>query len=161
MKHQFATISIAACVAMTGASASFDAKAQSEATALSTLSAFPLASVIIFGAAAYAGSSCDASPPLPKMQTRQNSLNLAERTLAALDVGGQSVVVVLARAGQDLGKYGLQYSHLGFAYKQPQQAADGQFGHVWPCLAGCKQAELLRHSQCLRLPSGLARVFSG
>ena len=145
---------------MTGASASFDAKAQSEATALSTLSAFPLASVIIFGAAAYAGSSCDASPQLPKMQTRQNSLNLAERTLAAFDVSGQSVEV-LARAGQDLGKYRLQYSHLGFAYKQPQQAADGQFGHVWPCLAGCKQAELLRHSQCLRLPSGLARVFSG
>ena len=37
---------------MTGATASFDAKAQSEATALSTLSALPLASVIISGAAA-------------------------------------------------------------------------------------------------------------
>lgn len=130
MKHQFATLLIAASAAIISATASFDAKAQSEATALSTLSALPLASVIISGAAAYARRSCDAPPQLPKLQTLQHSLNLAERTLGALDVSGQSVVV-LARAGQDLGKYGLQYSHLGFAYKQPQRAADGQPGHVW------------------------------
>ena len=52
MKHQFATLSIAACVALTGATASFYAKAQSDTTALSTLSALPMASVIISGAAA-------------------------------------------------------------------------------------------------------------
>ena len=52
MKHQIATFLIAACVAATGATASFDAKAQSKATALSAVSALPLASVIIAGAAA-------------------------------------------------------------------------------------------------------------
>ena len=39
-------------------------------------------------------------------------------------------MVVLARAGQDLSKYGLRYSHLGFAYRQPDR--DG--GHVWRVL---------------------------
>lgn len=38
--------------------------------------------------------------------------------------------MVLARAGQDLSKYGLHYSHLGFAYRQP----DGQGGSTWRVL---------------------------
>ncbi|MCW5661167.1 MAG: DUF2145 domain-containing protein [Burkholderiaceae bacterium] len=41
---------------------------------------------------------------------------LAETTARMLDASGASVVV-LARAGQDLSKYGLSYSHLGFAYR--------------------------------------------
>ena len=94
------------------------------------LAALLLGSGLCVSPAAYAGRTCDAPPQLPKLQTLQNSLNLAERTLAALDASGQSVVV-LARAGQDLGKYGLNYSHLGFAYKQPQRSADGRPGHVW------------------------------
>ena len=56
-------------------------------------------------------------------------MTLAERTLKALD-GSGAQVVVLARAGQDLSKYGIHYSHLGFAYRQP----DGQGGHVWRVL---------------------------
>jgi hypothetical protein len=40
---------------------------------------------------------------------------LAERTAKRLDDSGAQVVV-LARAGQDLGRYGLSWSHLGFAY---------------------------------------------
>ena len=60
----------------------------------------------------------------------QTSLNLAAQTLAALDASSQSLVVQ-ARAAQNLGKYGLQYSHLGFAYKQPQTATKGQPDYVW------------------------------
>jgi hypothetical protein len=42
---------------------------------------------------------------------------LAASTSKALDASGASVVL-LARAGQDLSKYGLGYSHLGFAYRE-------------------------------------------
>jgi hypothetical protein len=67
---------------------------------------------------AHAGRSCDARKPA--VQTIERGLALAQRTLAALDASGAQVVV-LARAGQDLGRYGVRYSHLGFAYRQ----ADG------------------------------------
>lgn len=78
--------------------------------------------------AAYAGRPCDTPQP-PKTQTVQRALNLAERTLKALDASGARVVV-LARAGQDLTQYGLRYSHLGFAYLQP----DGAGRPVWRVL---------------------------
>lgn len=77
---------------------------------------------------AQAGRSCTAPHP-PKTQTVERALTLAQRTLAALETSGAQVVVI-ARAGQDLSKYGLRYSHLGFAYRQP----DGQGGHVWRVL---------------------------
>ena len=60
---------------------------------------------------------------------RERGLTLAERTYKALEASGAKVVV-LARAGQDLSKYGLRYSHLEFAYRQP----DGRGGHVWRVL---------------------------
>lgn len=77
---------------------------------------------------AWAGRNCDAQHPL-KAITVEHGLGLAERTLRALDASGAEVVV-LARAGQDLSKYGVRYSHLGFAYQQP----DGAGGHVWRVL---------------------------
>jgi hypothetical protein len=72
--------------------------------------------------AAHAGRSCEAAKP-PPAKTIEQGMNLAERTLKALNAehaqrGTQ--VVVLARAGQNLGKYGLRYSHLGFAYRTPE-----------------------------------------
>jgi len=73
---------------------------------------------------AHAGRPCDTPQP-PKVQTVTQALTLAERTMQALDASGAQVVV-LARAGQDLSKYGLHYSHLGFAYRQP----DAQ-GHAY------------------------------
>ncbi|WP_412103131.1 DUF2145 domain-containing protein [Polaromonas sp. SM01] len=88
--------------------------------------------LLLVGPAAHAGRSCEEAKP-PQAQTVERSLNLAARTLAALDASGQQVVV-LARAGQDLSKYGLYYSHLGFAYKQPQLTPDGKNGHVWRVL---------------------------
>ncbi len=84
-----------------------------------------LAGLALLGAPAHAGRSCEAAQP-PKAITLERSLKLAERTLQALDRSGAQVVV-LARSGQDLSKYGLRFSHLGFAYRQN----DGKGGHWW------------------------------
>ena len=55
MNLRFTPFLIAACALLVCATASFDAKAQSEASALSALSALPLASVAV-GGSAVAGS---------------------------------------------------------------------------------------------------------
>jgi hypothetical protein len=68
---------------------------------------------------AYAGRSCEVRPPSTRAVSQ--GLLLAQRTSQALDASGAQVVV-LARAGQDLTKYGLRYSHMGFAYK-PENGA--------------------------------------
>jgi hypothetical protein len=65
-------------------------------------------------ASAHAGRSCEVRAP--DVLKVQQGLDLAERTRAALDAT-QAQVVVLARAGQDLSRYGLRYSHFGFAYR--------------------------------------------
>ncbi len=64
---------------------------------------------------AQAGRSCEARPPLATNVAR--GMDLAERTARALDASGAEVVL-LARAGQDLSKYGLRWSHVGLAYKE-------------------------------------------
>ena len=83
--------------------------------------------------AAHAGRAC-AEPQALKPQTIASALGLATRTLNALDASGAKVVM-LARAGQDLSKYGLRYSHFGWAYRQD----DGQGGHVWRVLQKLNQ----------------------
>jgi hypothetical protein len=45
------------------------------------------------------------------------ALGLAERVQQRLDATGAQVVII-ARAGQDLRKYGLNWSHLAFAYRE-------------------------------------------
>lgn len=65
-------------------------------------------------APAHAGRPCE-DRPLETVDI-ERGLALAERTQRALEASGAQVVV-LARAGQDLGKYGLRWSHLGFAYR--------------------------------------------
>lgn len=94
------------------------------------------------GGAAQAGRSCETQAL--KAETLERGLSLAERTLQALDASGARVVL-LARAGQDLSKYGLRYSHLGFAYRRD----DGQGGHVWRVLhklnhCGTQEAAMYR-----------------
>lgn len=64
--------------------------------------------------ASHAGRSCEAKPIT--ILALQQGLGLAERTASALDASGARVVV-LARAGQDLSRYGLRWSHLGLAYR--------------------------------------------
>jgi hypothetical protein len=75
-----------------------------------------------------AGRACNEPQDL-KPETVDKSLTLAWKTLQALDASGAKVVV-MARAGQDLSKYGVRYSHLGFAYREDKP--DG--GHVWRVL---------------------------
>lgn len=55
---------------------------------------------------AQAGRLCDAKKTTPQMIER--GLTLAEKTLASLNASGEKVVS-LARAGQDLSRYGLRY----------------------------------------------------
>ena len=69
---------------------------------------------IVWAAAATAGQTCEAAPPDTTSMTR--ALGLAERVQQSLDASGAQVVI-LARAGQDLRKYGLSWSHLAFAYR--------------------------------------------
>ena len=92
-----------------------------------SLSLFALAASLLLAPAAYAGRSCDAKKP--SSQTVERGLTLAAQTLEALNASGDKVVV-LARAGQDLSKYGVRYSHLGLAWQQP----DGQGGTTWRVL---------------------------
>lgn len=56
---------------------------------------------------ALAGHNCDTTQPL-KTSTLERGLRLAQLTAQALNASGADVVV-LARAGQDLSKYGLRY----------------------------------------------------
>jgi hypothetical protein len=81
-----------------------------------------LAALLLVAAAlpAHAGRPCEEKP----QTTRQveQGLALAQATAKQLDDSGARVVL-LARAGQDLTKYGLQWSHLGFAYKDEQAGA--------------------------------------
>jgi hypothetical protein len=93
---------------------------QSNTIAVSCVLAFGMLTALT----AHAGRSCEQKKP--SVHTIERGLTLAERTMATLDASGNRVVV-LARAGQDLSKYGVRYSHLGFAYRQP----DGKGGHVW------------------------------
>lgn len=73
--------------------------------------------VVLLPLAAQAGRSCEEHKPTTASVMR--GLALAQKTSDALDATGADVVV-LARAGQDLTRYGLKYSHLGFAYRAPQ-----------------------------------------
>lgn len=87
------------------------------------LMALAIVGALLTTPAAQAGRNCEARPP--NAQTITRGLTLAEHTLKALEAEharAGTQVVVLARAGQDLGKYGLRYSHLGLAYRTPEGA---------------------------------------
>ena len=68
---------------------------------------------------ATAGQTCDTTPPDTVAVTR--AMNLAERVQQSLDATDAQVVII-ARAGQDLSKYGLNWSHLAFAYREDMPA---------------------------------------
>jgi hypothetical protein len=73
-----------------------------------------LAGLFLFPLKAHAGRSCEDHRLSAASITK--GMELAQRTAQQLDASGAQVVL-LARAGQDLGKYGLRYSHMGLAYK--------------------------------------------
>jgi hypothetical protein len=74
---------------------------------------------------ALAGRSCEEQPL--DAETVRLAMGLAERTAKRLDETGAQVVA-LARAGQDLGQYGITWSHFGFAYRE---APAGNGPAVW------------------------------
>jgi hypothetical protein len=78
--------------------------------AVGVAAAFALAGAL----PAHAGQTCRPAP-LDLAEVR-GSMRLAERSVAALDASGASVALV-ARAGQDLSKYGVAYSHMGIAVR--------------------------------------------
>lgn len=76
------------------------------------------AALVAVAVAAHAGRSCEEQPLT--VSTLQRALGLAEQARNALERSYEeqgTQVVVLARAGQDLTRHGLQWSHLGFAYR--------------------------------------------
>ena len=80
-----------------------------------------LVTAVLLSATAHAGRSCEQKPLTPRVI--EQGMALAQRTAQALDAEharSGARVVVLARAGQDLSKYQLRYSHLGWAYKTAQ-----------------------------------------
>jgi hypothetical protein len=81
---------------------------------LAAVLAVVLAGLFLFPLNAHAGRSCEEHRP--SATSIMQGLELAQRTAQQLDAGGAQVVL-LARAGQDLSKYGLRYSHMGLAYK--------------------------------------------
>jgi hypothetical protein len=83
-----------------------------------TTLAVALWAAMLVATPAQAGRNCEARPP--SAVSVQRGMDLATRMAAALDASGAQVVV-LARAGQDLSKYQLRWSHLGFAYREGAQ----------------------------------------
>ena len=69
---------------------------------------------LLAAAGAQAGRSCEAQKPT--VESVRKSLNLAQHVAQTLDASGAQVAL-LGRQGQDLSKYQLQYSHMGWAYK--------------------------------------------
>lgn len=106
------------------------------ASRLLTIAALALA----LASTAHAGRSCEAHKPDVASVTR--GLALAEKTHHALEAEharSGTQVVVLARAGQDLTRYGLRHSHLGLAYRETREP-DGPAWRVVHKLNDCGSA---------------------
>lgn len=67
-----------------------------------------------------AGTSCEEREP--DAATVARALDLAYRTRVVLDTSGAELALI-ARAGQDLSRYGLRYSHLGFVWRDHPKGA--------------------------------------
>ena len=73
-----------------------------------------VACAALMATTAQAGQSCE-EKPLAAEEARK-SFGLALKVRQALDESGAQVVL-LGRVGQDLSKYGLRYSHVGFVWR--------------------------------------------
>jgi hypothetical protein len=92
------------------------------------------AALAVAALGAQAGRACENKTP--SAPTIDRAMTLAEHTATRLNESGAQVVV-LARAGQNLGEYGLRYSHLGFAYRE---------GDVWRVVHKLNQCGTARAS---------------
>lgn len=107
-----------------------------------------LVAVTLAAGAAHAGRSCEAAPP--KAAAIERGLRLAQRTHEALEAAHARdgvQVVVLARAGQDLTRHGLRYSHLGLAWRT--RDAHGPAWRVLHKLNACGTADAAVYRQGL------------
>lgn len=73
-----------------------------------------LCGLVLHTSPAFAGRSCEERPADPNRVMQ--GFELAQRVKLKLDESGAEVAII-ARAGQDLSKYHLQYSHLGIIRK--------------------------------------------
>lgn len=65
-----------------------------------------------------AGQTCEAGPP--SRDDLEGAVGLARQTAERLEASGARVLL-LARAGQDLRAHGLRWSHMGWAYRLPDE----------------------------------------
>ncbi len=98
----------------------------SAAACFAWLRAALLGLAIAAAGAAHAGRPCETRTP--ETASVERAMNLALATARALDATGAEVVV-LARSGQDLRRYGLRWSHLGLAYREA--APRGEVPGTW------------------------------
>jgi len=82
---------------------------------MNPIASMACALLLVQAVPAEAGRSCEDKPL--DVATVQQAMGLAERTAKQLDASGAQVVL-LAREGQDLSRYGLTWSHLGLAYRE-------------------------------------------
>jgi len=111
------------------------------------LAALAMALLATTSPPAQAGRGCETKPV--STETLVRSLELAERTARWLDASGAGVVL-LARRGQNLDAYGVQWSHLGYVYRDERAKA----WRVVHKLNHCGTAESALYRQ------GLAEFFS-
>lgn len=78
------------------------------------LAAATLLTFCLWSPTAHAGRSCDEKPADPNRLMQ--GFELAQKVKVSLDQSGAELAVI-ARIGQDLSKYHLQYSHLGIVRK--------------------------------------------
>lgn len=103
---------------------------------------------------AHAGQNCEARRPT--LDSIRRDLALAASVAQQLDEMAQrdgSTVLLIARVGQDLGQYGLRYSHLGIAYRDDAAANGRGAWRVVHKLNECGSSRSTLHRQ------GLAEFF--
>ncbi|MBP7422069.1 MAG: DUF2145 domain-containing protein [Sulfuritalea sp.] len=121
-------------------------------TLLRHVLAFVAAAVL--AGTALAGQNCE--PRRPTLDTMRRDLALAASVATQLDelaLRDGSRVLLIARAGQDLSKHGLRYSHLGIAYRDESALAGRGAWRVVHKLNECGSSRSTLYRQ------GLAEFF--
>ena len=73
---------------------------------------------LLVSSAVHAGSACEEKKP--QANDFVQGMALAARTRAVLEASDAQVVLI-ARVGQDLSKYGIRYSHMAYAWRDHPQ----------------------------------------
>ena len=84
--------------------------------ARSLVTAWAVVGLLCLSTVVWAGQGCDTQAI--DLASISRGMALAQATAKALDAS-KADVVILARAGQDLSRWNVSWSHLGFAYREP------------------------------------------